>query len=160
MSEKDDLLNMWDRELQTTLKVLRAYPAHRENFKPHEKSKTAKELVLTFVGEQMIADGALAGKISFEPSGNMPENIKDAIAVLEKTCKEVMDKVKKTSEEELNKTVKFPIGPQKMGDFRKIDVLWTTVMDMIHHRGQFSVYLRLADAKVPSIYGPSADEPW
>ena len=30
----------------------------------------------------------------------------------------------------------------------------------VHHRGQFSVYLRMADGKVPSIYGPSADEPW
>jgi uncharacterized damage-inducible protein DinB len=32
--------------------------------------------------------------------------------------------------------------------------------DQIHHRGQFSVYLRMADGKVPSIYGPSLDEPW
>ncbi|MBI1806965.1 MAG: hypothetical protein HYR76_07940, partial [Ignavibacteria bacterium] len=30
----------------------------------------------------------------------------------------------------------------------------------VHHRGQLSVYLRIVDAKVPSIYGPSADEPW
>ncbi len=34
------------------------------------------------------------------------------------------------------------------------------VMDSVHHRGQFSVYLRLVGAKVPSIYGPSGDEPW
>jgi|SRR5882672_5842572 len=33
-------------------------------------------------------------------------------------------------------------------------------MDMIHHRGQFTVYSRIAGGKVPSIYGPSADEPW
>lgn len=33
-------------------------------------------------------------------------------------------------------------------------------VDSVHHRGQFSVYLRLAGGKVPSIYGPSADEPW
>ena len=40
------------------------------------------------------------------------------------------------------------------------DVLWGILMDSIHHRGQFSVYLRMAGGKVPSIYGPSADEPW
>jgi uncharacterized damage-inducible protein DinB len=34
------------------------------------------------------------------------------------------------------------------------------LMDSVHHRGQFSVYLRMADGKVPSIYGPTADEPW
>jgi uncharacterized damage-inducible protein DinB len=43
------------------------------------------------------------------------------------------------------------------------DALWIELFDHIHHRGQFSVYLRLAGAKVPSIYGPTADEalqPW
>jgi uncharacterized damage-inducible protein DinB len=41
-----------------------------------------------------------------------------------------------------------------------MDVLWYLLNDQIHHRGQFSVYLRMAGAKVPSIYGPSKDEPW
>ena len=64
------------------------------------------------------------------------------------------------SEGELNKTVQFPVAPGKMGDVRKADVLWMTMQDQIHHRGQFSVYLRLAGAKVPSICGPTADETW
>jgi uncharacterized damage-inducible protein DinB len=37
---------------------------------------------------------------------------------------------------------------------------WLAVMDAVHHRGQMSVYIRLAGGKVPSIYGPTADEPW
>lgn len=56
--------------------------------------------------------------------------------------------------------MKLSVAPKKMADLRKMDVLWMTVMDMVHHRGQFSVYLRLVSAKVPSIYGPTADEPW
>ena len=40
------------------------------------------------------------------------------------------------------------------------DFLWMILCDQIHHRGQFSIYLRMADGKVPSIYGPTADEPW
>jgi uncharacterized damage-inducible protein DinB len=47
-----------------------------------------------------------------------------------------------------------------MGEFRVIDFLWFIFLDSIHHRGQMSVYLRCAGGKVPSIYGPSADEPW
>jgi uncharacterized damage-inducible protein DinB len=47
-----------------------------------------------------------------------------------------------------------------MGDVPKMQALWMFLCDQIHHRGQFSVYLRMADGKVPSIYGPSADEPW
>jgi uncharacterized damage-inducible protein DinB len=37
------------------------------------------------------------------------------------------------------------------------EALWIELLDHIHHRGQFSVYLRVAGAKVPSIYGPTAD---
>jgi uncharacterized damage-inducible protein DinB len=40
------------------------------------------------------------------------------------------------------------------------DALWLELLDHIHHRGQFSVYLRVAGAKVPSIYGPTADFEW
>jgi uncharacterized damage-inducible protein DinB len=41
-----------------------------------------------------------------------------------------------------------------------IAFLWLMLMDSIHHRGQLSVYIRPAGGKVPSIYGPSGDEPW
>jgi uncharacterized damage-inducible protein DinB len=68
--------------------------------------------------------------------------------------------VSKATDAECNRIVQFPVGPGKMGDFRAMDVFWTTMMDQIHHRGQFSVYLRLVGAKVPSIYGPTADETW
>jgi uncharacterized damage-inducible protein DinB len=42
---------------------------------------------------------------------------------------------------------------------RRLDVIWANLFDVIHHRGQLSVYVRMAGGKVPSIYGPSADEP-
>jgi uncharacterized damage-inducible protein DinB len=51
-------------------------------------------------------------------------------------------------------------APKTIGDVPKIDLLWMVLHDQIHHRGQFSIYLRMADGKVPSIYGPTADEPW
>jgi uncharacterized damage-inducible protein DinB len=48
----------------------------------------------------------------------------------------------------------------KTNTLRRADVLWMFAMDQVHHRGQFSVYSRIAGASVPSIYGPSGDEPW
>jgi uncharacterized damage-inducible protein DinB len=42
----------------------------------------------------------------------------------------------------------------------RIDMIWMLLLDQVHHRGQFSIYLRMADGTVPSIYGPTADEPW
>ncbi|MGH7568455.1 MAG: DinB family protein [Gemmatimonadales bacterium] len=70
------------------------------------------------------------------------------------------DKVRKADDAYLNTTVKFFTGPKQMGDVRRLDFLWFLLMDMVHHRGQFSVYLRMAGGQVPSIHGPSADEQW
>lgn len=160
-SEKDMFVDMWEREFQTTLKVLNAYPHERHDYKPHEKSSSAKQLAWTFVSEEKVMIlGALAGKIDFGSGGSAPATMKEIIEEYKKSHSEAVAKVKAFPEAELNNTLKFPVGPKTMADFRKIDLLWSAVMDMIHHRGQLSVYIRLAGGKVPSIYGPSADEPW
>jgi len=82
------------------------------------------------------------------------------IAAYEQTAKGFVERIKRTPDAEFDKTVKFFVAPKQMADIRKMEVLWLMLMDQVHHRGQFSVYLRMADGKVPSIYGPSADEPW
>ncbi len=56
--------------------------------------------------------------------------------------------------------VQFPSGPGKVSDIRRGNLLWMFLYDHIHHRGQLSVYQRIAGGRVPSIYGPSGDEPW
>jgi uncharacterized damage-inducible protein DinB len=161
MTEKDQFLQTFERECQTTLKILKAFPAGKGDYKPHERSRSAKELGWTFVMEQGMADMALKGKIDFsKPGPKPPANYADVITAFENASRETTTKVSRASEEQLNSTVQFPVGPGKMGDCRTMDVLWTSLMDQIHHRGQLSVYLRLAGGKVPSIYGPSADEPW
>jgi hypothetical protein len=60
----------------------------------------------------------------------------------------------------LEAIVYFLVAPKTMGEYTRLDFLRFLLGDEIHHRGQFSIYLRVADAKVPSIYGPTADEPW
>ena len=84
----------------------------------------------------------------------------DLIPILEKAHADAVSKVKELSTEALDGQTTFPSGPGQMGQFRIMDLLWTPLLDMIHHRGQLSVYLRIVGAKVPSIYGPTADEPW
>ena len=161
MSEKEMFLQSFQREIQTTIKLLRAYPAAKADMKPAEKSRSARELAWVFVTEQGVVDMALKGKIDFtRPSPAAPSNYNEIITAVESAARDTVAKVTKATEDDLNKTVQFPVGPGKMSDMRKADVLWMTMQDQIHHRGQFSVYLRLAGAKVPSIYGPTADETW
>jgi len=161
MTEKDQLLSTMERELPRTLNVLKAYPPTKADLRPHERSRTAKDLAWTFVAEGVFADGALAGTVDpSQPTPPAPATMNEVIMTYEKKQRALMDKIRKTPDADLNKTMKIPTGPHQMGDVRRMDVLWTTVMDCVHHRGQFSVYLRMAGGKVPSIYGPTADEPW
>src|SRR2546427_3013835 len=103
---------------------------------------------------------ALDGGIEFGKMPKAPATLTEVVAVYEQSSKAFVDRIRKTPDTELNKTVKFFVAPKQMGDVRKMDLLWFMLMDQVHHRGQFSIYLRMADGKVPSIYGPSADEPW
>lgn len=161
MTEKDQLLSTMERELPKTLNVLRAYPTTKSELRPHERCRTAKDLAWTFVAEGVFADGALAGSIDLgQATPPAPATMNEVITTYEKEQRALMDRIRKTPDADLNKLMKIPTGPNQMGDVRRMDVLWTTVMDSVHHRGQFSVYLRMAGGKVPSIYGPTADEPW
>jgi uncharacterized damage-inducible protein DinB len=161
VSEKDQILQVLEREYQTTVKVLKAYPADKLDLKPAEKSRTARELAWNFVDEQAVIDMALKGKVDFTNlATKAPKTMKEILDSYDKVFKENINKIKHASEDDLNNTIPLPVGPGKIGDLRLADIIWMYVMDMIHHRGQLSVYNRLAGGRVPSIYGPSADEPW
>ena len=162
MSEKKAFLDAWDRESATTMKLLRAYPGAQEGLKPHDSCRSAKDLAWTFVFEGIAGAQAVQGEMKFPPPNMpaMPANWPGVVGEVEKALKSFGDKVRKADESQLNTTVKFKTGPKQVSDLRRLDVLWFMLNDQIHHRGQFSVYLRMAGGKVPSIYGPSADEKW
>jgi uncharacterized damage-inducible protein DinB len=160
-SEKDQFIQVWEKEFQTTLKVLKAYPSSRSDLRPHQKCPTAKELVWRIVGEEtMFINGVLTGKIDFTGAPPVPATLQEAIAIYEKNHSELGGKLRAMPETGLNKNIAFMVAPKTPGDVRSGDLLWLFLMDTVHHRGQFSIYLRMADGKVPSIYGPSGDEPW
>jgi uncharacterized damage-inducible protein DinB len=160
MSEKEMIVQQLDQEIQTTLRVLKAYPEGQLDLRPSEKSRTARELAWTLVTDTKVFSGALDGPINFQGLPKPPQSLKEIIAALEESRKELLGKLGKLSEQQLQKTVKFPVGPKQMGDVPLGAFGWVTIKDHVHHRGQFSVYLRLAGGKLPSIYGPTADEPW
>jgi uncharacterized damage-inducible protein DinB len=161
MTEKEQFLNTMQREFPTTLKVLKAFPAGKAELKPHAMCKNARELAWNFVMEEKACDMALEkGALEFRQLGAAPATLPEVISTYETAHAKFVDRLKQTPESDLNKPVKFMTGPKQMGDIRKMDLLWFMLMDSIHHRGQMTVYLRMADGKVPSIYGPSADEPW
>jgi len=143
-SSKQQFLESYDREHATTMRVLRAFPKDKADTKLHPKLKTAKELAWVFVLEC-----GLGVKVWH-----------DEFAKGVPASKDYRELVSSTSDAKLSENVHFFTAPKTMGKISRLNWAWFLLHDQIHHRGQFSIYLRMADAKVPSIYGPTADEPW
>ena len=161
LSEKDQFIQVFDREYETTRRLLQAYPSDQYEMKPKPTMRSAREVAWMLVLNQLVMDLAL-----HQPElsgGNLPKapaSWPELLTAFEKSHIDAMQKIRATDDALWNQTLRMPVGPKKMGDMRRGDAAWFFLMDTIHHRGQFSVYSRFAGAKVPSIYGPSADEPW
>lgn len=162
---KQQFLDVYDREHATTMRLLRAYPAGKLDLRPHPKTKTARELAWIFVQERGLgtkvwhdefAKGAPAGS----PPAGPPATMDEILAALEKAHQDFRKLISAASDETLAEKVHFFRAPKTMGEISRMEWVWFLLMDQIHHRGQFSIYSRMADGKVPSIYGPTADEPW
>lgn len=161
ITEREQFIQTWEREFQTTMKVLKSYPTAKIGLQPHGKLPNAKDLAWRIVSEEKVfVNGAITGNFDFTGMPTAPATLQEVISTYETNHRTHADKLRNMTDPEFNKMIKFMVAPKTMGDMRSGDTLWTLLMDTIHHRGQFSVYLRMADGRVPSIYGPSADEPW
>ena len=159
---KQQFLDAFTQEHATTMKVLRAFPAAKGDFRPHPDSNSARDLAWTFATEQALISAAVTNTMDL--SAGFPKAQGDFAAIVDKferDFKGLVDVIKKTPDNSYNTgSVKFFVGPQTMGDIPLPAFCWFILHDQIHHRGQLSVYVRMAGGKVPAIYGPSHDEPW
>ncbi|HKR63317.1 MAG TPA: DinB family protein [Thermoanaerobaculia bacterium] len=164
MSAKEAFLKTYDNEHATTMRVLRAYPADQLDLKPHPRSNSARDIAWIFVlerglGTKVWNDEIVKGGVSGKPP-KPPDDWNELLNQLESAHQEFRNLIASATEEQLRENVHFFVAPKTMGEISRMDWLWFLLHDQIHHRGQFSVYLRMAGGKVPSIYGPTADEPW
>jgi len=156
MITKDDLLSLFQKEFATTLKVMQAYPGDQMHFAPHERSQPAKRLMATFVFEMYLLRSYIFGekvdRSVFQQYSK--ETIDELITDFKNETTAVIEHVQNLTDADLAKTIQFG-GTTFTADRFAMMMLF----DQIHHRGQLSVYVRMAGGKVPSIYGPSADDP-
>ena len=160
-SPKEQFLEAFERETATTLKVLKAYPADQSELRP-QGMKTARELAAMFTMEMAAIDATARGTFTFPPARPpMPQNWQEVVEEFEKTRTRSLEGLRDATDDSLAAgTVQFPTAPKTVGEWQKLPFAWFLLFDQIHHRGQLSVYLRMAGGKLPSIYGPTADEPW
>lgn len=157
------LMNELQNEAQTTRRVLERIPAEKFDWKPHEKSMTMGGLA-THVADMFAWFPATLeqDELDFAKGYDQPKptTTEELVAIFDKNIEAAMESLKNINDETFMKGWKLRNGEQIYFELPKIAVCRTFIMNHImHHRGQLSVYMRLNDIPVPSIYGPSADEP-
>ena len=163
-SPRQQFLDAYEREHGITKKVLSAFPKDQAELRPHPKSKTARELAWVCVLERGLGEAVLANAFATRGPGGgppaAPDSWDEVMGALDEAHIRFRDTFDSYTDDQLLEPVKFFTGPGQLADIPRLDLAWFLLHDQIHHRGQLSIYLRIAGAKVPSIYGPSADEPW
>lgn len=161
MNIAQSLLPEFDQEMANTRKMLEAIPDDRLAFKPHEKSFDMASLATHIVS--LVGWGTdIVKSDSYDFTGYTPpppvKSGQDAAATLEKNAAAAREALGGASDETLLQNWTLSGNGQVFFTMPRIAVLRSFLMNhLIHHRAHLGLYLRLCGAKVPGMYGPSAD---
>lgn len=158
MNHRDFFMERWQADLPATLRVLRALPAAKLDYRPHPVSRSAGELGTLLVSEvesaiEMIEKGDI--NWSEPKGGGTPEEM---AAAYERLSRKMLAGLRNVDDATWGKKIRLFFNGQQVHEQTFGGMCWELLLDSIHHRGQLSVYLRPMGGKVPSIYGPSADD--
>jgi uncharacterized damage-inducible protein DinB len=162
MRRADELLPEFDEEMKATRRVLERVPSDKGEWKPHPKSFSLAHLAqlvswmpgwLTNMLQETSLDLATSGRYSTETT----ETLLDGF---DKVVKEGRAAIAAAREEDYDVMWSLKHGDNVLFSAPRKVVVRQTISHLSHHRGQLTVYLRLLDVPVPSIYGPTADEGW
>ncbi len=154
-----------EREVGRSRRALEQVPAGKYDWKPHEKSMIfgyLTEMVatmpswITMIIKQDELDIAPKDGPQHKPA---PRNTSaEYMQALDKAAADARAALKDTSVEHLKTTWRLLAGGQVVAETPRHEMIRDTINHWAHHRGQMTVYLRLMGAKVPALYGPSADD--
>ena len=160
MSIADTLLPEFDQEMATTRKVLERVPTDKGEWKPHPKSFSLGHLSQLVAGMpgwliNIVTETAL--DLAAGP-GYSYEKTEALLKSFDKNVSEARKTIAAAKDADFNVNWSLKHGDRTIFTMPRGPVVRQTINHLVHHRGQLTVYLRLIDVPVPSIYGPSADE--
>ena len=162
MSMTQAILQEFDNEAKTTRRMLERVPAEKFTWKPHAKSMTLGELAMhTALIPGMICKWASVDEFKFGGGDKAPvaATTADLVAAHDSSVSTMKKTMGDLGDDGLTKPWKASAGDKTLFEMPKAALIRSIALNhWYHHRGQLSVYLRLLDVPVPSIYGPSADE--
>jgi uncharacterized damage-inducible protein DinB len=148
----------FENEKPTFVKVMKAVPPDQAGYKPHPRSTSSGDLLWLLATELDDACTLIdRGEVNyvFKPSPGVAESV----AAYEKHAAALGERLSKVDDAKWDSKARLMADGKVMWETTLGDMLFGFLLDAIHHRGQLSSYLRPMGAKVPSIYGPSADDP-
>lgn len=152
----------FDTEMAATRRLLERVPDERGTWKPHEKSFALGHLAqlvawmpgwITRTLREPHIDLAGGAGYSFEPTAKLLAMFDENVAAARQALTEVTGPA-------LAEPWHLKMGDQVLFTAPRGETVRQHLNHLIHHRGQLTVYLRLVDVPLPSIYGPTADEKW
>ena len=151
-------MRFWEKEAPATRKVIGRIPEDRSDYRADPKARTAREIAWLIVREETaLADGLESGTFNWVEVP-CPAKVAEIVAQYDKHHDAVTKRLRALPAPRWEQKVPFMMDGQEVMRENGYDMAWGFLLDQIHHRGQLSTYLRPMGAKVPAIYGPSADE--
>jgi len=160
----DPVLAELAHEAATTRRLLDRVPERHLAWKPHEKSMTLGRLA-THIAEIPGWVGSIVEKDEFDvgTGGYVPptiDRVPEIVAMFDRNVAAATETLKRQSNDRLLAKWQLKRKGQLVVEMPRLGMIRSLLMNhLIHHRGQLSVYLRLQNVALPSIYGPTADEP-
>jgi len=162
MSFATTFLPEFDQEMASTRKALERVPSDKGTWKPHPKSFPLGHLTQLIAGmpgwivnmaTKTELDLAASPGYSFETTDTLLERF-------DKGVKEARAAISAAKDSDFDVSWSLKHGDRVLLTLPRSANIRSTLNHLIHHRGQLTVYFRLIDVPVPSLYGPTADEPW
>ncbi len=162
MSIAETLLPEFDQEMATTRRLLERVPSEKGAWKPHAKSFSLghlAQLVATMPGwlTNMVTQTEL--DLAGQPGYSL-ESTDTLLTLFDKLVREAREALSATTDADFSVPWSLKHGERVLFTTPRGATVRSTINHLIHHRGQLTVYLRLVDVPIPSVYGPTADEPW
>lgn len=154
------MINQLEQEATATRKCLQHIPADKFSFKPHPTSmemgylaKLVAEIPLWIYG--MVTDGEIDLATYRHAEINTTEEL---VAHFDDNMTRTKACLQNATEMQLERLFYLKSNGKELFSVKTLDYIPPTINHWIHHRGQLTVYMRICEIKVPSIYGPSGDD--
>jgi len=162
MSISSTFLPEFDEEMKITRRLLERVPGEKGAWKPHEKSFSLghlAQLVAWMPGwiTQAVKETRL--DLSAAPGYSL-EKTETLVKMFDANVASAQAALAASSDADFQVPWSLTVGERVLFTMPRVGVVRQTINHLIHHRGQLSVYLRMVDVPLPSIYGPTADERW